>query len=154
MSAMSSQITSLTVVYSSVYSGADQRKHQSYASLAFVLGIHRWPVNSSHKGPVTRKIFRLMTSSWEVEMCATRGFLYYWWLRLFTVITLYVTLSLTSPKESNAISSSIEWLYYITNSSASGRDHFGWGLGQWEATLQCNVASHRLNPYLEWSLSS
>ena len=117
MSAMSSQITSLTVVYSSVYSGADQRKHQSYASLAFVLGIHRWPVNSSHKGPVTRKIFRLMTSSWEVEMCATRGFLYYWWLRLFTVITLYVTLSLTSPKESNAISSSIGWLYYITNAA-------------------------------------
>ena len=36
--------------------GADQRKHQSSASLAFVWGIHRWPVNSSHKGPVTRKM--------------------------------------------------------------------------------------------------
>ena len=33
------------------------RKHQSSASLAFVRGIHRWPVNSPHKGPVTRKIF-------------------------------------------------------------------------------------------------
>ena len=40
-----------------VYSGADERKHQSSASLAFVLGIHRWPVNSPHKGPITRKMF-------------------------------------------------------------------------------------------------
>ena len=57
MSAMASQITSLTIVYSSVYSGADQRKHQSSASLAFVRGIHRWPVNSPHKWPVTRKMW-------------------------------------------------------------------------------------------------
>ena len=41
MTAMAYQITSLTIVYSSVYSGADQRKHQSSASLAFVRGIHR-----------------------------------------------------------------------------------------------------------------
>ena len=57
MSAMASQITSLTIVYSTVYSGADQRKHQSSASLAFVRGIHRLPVNSLHKGPVTWEIF-------------------------------------------------------------------------------------------------
>ena len=57
MGAMASPITSLTIVYSTVYSGADQRKHQSYASLAFVRGIHRWPVNSPHKWPVTRKMF-------------------------------------------------------------------------------------------------
>ena len=56
MSAMASQITSLTIVYSSVYSGAEQRKHQSSASLDFVREIHRWPVNSPHKGPVTRKM--------------------------------------------------------------------------------------------------
>ena len=56
MSAMASQITSLTIVYSAVYSSADQRKHQSSASLAFVRGIHRWPVNSPHKWPVTRKM--------------------------------------------------------------------------------------------------
>ena len=59
MSAMASQINSLTIVYSSVYSGADQRKHQSSASLAFDRRIHRWPENSPHKGPVTRKMFRL-----------------------------------------------------------------------------------------------
>ena len=51
------QITSLTIVYSTVYSDADQRKHRSSASLAFVWGIHRGPVNSPHKWPVTRKMF-------------------------------------------------------------------------------------------------
>ena len=56
MSAMAFQITSLTIIYSIVYSGTDQRKHQSSASLAFVRGIHRWPVNFPHKGPVTRKM--------------------------------------------------------------------------------------------------
>ena len=57
MSPMAFQITSLTIVYSIIHSGADQRKHQSSASLAFVRGINRWPVNSPHKGPVTRKMF-------------------------------------------------------------------------------------------------
>ena len=57
MGAMAPQITSLAIVYSTVYSGTDQRKHQSSASLTFVRGIHRWPVNSPHKWPVTRKIF-------------------------------------------------------------------------------------------------
>ena len=57
MRTMASQITSLTIVYSTVYSGAHQIKYQSSASLAFVWGIHRWPVNSPHKWPVTRKIF-------------------------------------------------------------------------------------------------
>ena len=41
MGATASQITSLTIVYSTVYSGVDQRKHQSSASLVFVRGIHR-----------------------------------------------------------------------------------------------------------------
>ena len=57
MSAMASQITSVSIVYSAVCLGADQRKHQSSASLAFVRGIHRWPVNSPRKGPVMRKMF-------------------------------------------------------------------------------------------------
>ena len=56
---MATQITSLAIVYSTVYSDADQRKHQSSASLAFVRGIHRGPVNSPHKWPVTRKMFPL-----------------------------------------------------------------------------------------------
>ena len=57
MGTIASQITSHTIVYSTVYSGADQSKHQSSASLAFVWGIHRGPVNSPHKWPVTRKMF-------------------------------------------------------------------------------------------------
>ena len=56
MSLMASLITSLTIVYSIVYSGTDQRKHQSSTSLAFVQGIHQWLVNSPHTGPVTRKM--------------------------------------------------------------------------------------------------
>ena len=57
MGTMASQITSLTIVYSTIYSGADQRKYQSSAALAFVRWIHRGPVNSPHKWLVTRKIF-------------------------------------------------------------------------------------------------
>ena len=49
MGAMASQITSLTIVYSTVYSSADQRKQQSSASLAFVWEIYKWSV--------TRKMF-------------------------------------------------------------------------------------------------
>ena len=56
MGAAASQITSLTIVYSAFYSDTDQRKNQNSASLAFVRGIHRGPVNFSHKGPVTRKM--------------------------------------------------------------------------------------------------
>ena len=57
MGTIASQITSVTIVYSTVYSDVDQRKYQSSASLAFVRGIHRRPVNSPHKWPVTRKMF-------------------------------------------------------------------------------------------------
>ena len=63
MAAMASQITGVSIAYSNVCSAEDQRKHQSSTSLAFVGGIHRWPVNSPHngefpaQGPVTRKMF-------------------------------------------------------------------------------------------------
>ena len=57
MGAIASQITSPMIVFSTVYLETDQRKHQSSASLAFVRGIHRRPVNSPHKWPVTRKMF-------------------------------------------------------------------------------------------------
>ena len=64
MTTMVSHITSLTVVYSTVYSDADQRKHQSSASLAFVWGIHRDRWISRTKGQLRGKSFHLMTSSW------------------------------------------------------------------------------------------
>ena len=57
MGTMVSQITSLTIVYSTVYSGADQGKHQSSASLAFVRGNSRVTVYSPHKWPVMLKMF-------------------------------------------------------------------------------------------------
>ena len=64
MTTIVSQITSLTVVYSTVYSDADQRKHQSSASLAFVWGIHRDRWIPRTKGQLREKCFHLMTSSW------------------------------------------------------------------------------------------
>ena len=64
MSLMASQITSLTIVYSTSYSGVDQRKHQSSASLAFVWGIHRDRWIPRTKGQLRGKCFHLMTSSW------------------------------------------------------------------------------------------
>ena len=93
MGAMASQITSLTIVYSTVYSGADQRKHQSSVSFAFVWGIHRSPVNSPHKWSVIRKMLpfddvimwqiyipfaasNLFTSCWALKtlhICDYRG---------------------------------------------------------------------------------
>ena len=74
MGAIASQITSLTSVYSTVYLDADDRKHQSSASLAFVRGIHRGPVNSPHKWPVTRKMFPfddviMQCLSWHISNC-------------------------------------------------------------------------------------
>ena len=73
--AMASQITSLTTVHSTGHSGADQRKPQSSASLAFVWGIHRSPVNSPNKWPLTRKMlpfnFVIMDESinHQCQMC-------------------------------------------------------------------------------------
>ena len=63
MTTIASQITSLTSVYSTVYSDADQRKHQSSASLAFVWGIHRDRWIPRTKGQLRGKCFHLMTSS-------------------------------------------------------------------------------------------
>ena len=57
MGAIASQITNLAIVYSTVYSDANQRKHRSSVSLAFVRGIHRGSIDSPPKGPVTRKMF-------------------------------------------------------------------------------------------------
>ena len=58
---MGSQVTSLTVVYSTVYPDANQRKHQSSASLAYVWGIHRERWIPRTKGQLRGKCFHLMT---------------------------------------------------------------------------------------------
>ena len=59
ISAVATQLTGVSIIHSTVCSGAEQRMRQSSASLVFVMGIHRWPVNSPHRGPVTRKMFPL-----------------------------------------------------------------------------------------------
>ena len=66
MTTMASQITSLTVVYLTVYSDADQGKHQNSTSLAFVQGIHRDRWIPRTKGQLRGKCFHLMTSSWPI----------------------------------------------------------------------------------------
>ena len=69
MSAMASQITGVSIVYSIICSGADQRKYKSSASLAFVWVTNRWPVDPPHEGPVARKMFPfdgvIMILSWS-----------------------------------------------------------------------------------------
>ena len=73
MSAMASQITGVSIVYPTVCPGADQRKHQNSASLAFVRGI----VNSPQKGPVTRKMFPfddvILNKTLNCEIINTKG---------------------------------------------------------------------------------
>ena len=76
MGMIASQITSLTIVYSTLYSGADKTKHQNSASLAFVWGIHHWPVNSLHKWLVTWKmlpfddVIMIQNGQWDLSLAA------------------------------------------------------------------------------------
>ena len=95
MGGMASQITSLTVVYSTVYSGADQRWYQSSASLAFVRGIHRWPLNSPNKGPMTRRMFPFddiimfwcdIITRWGVQLWLLYVELLVWFLSLYLIL--------------------------------------------------------------------
>ena len=79
MTTMASQITSLTVVYSTVYSAADKKKHQSSTSLAFVWGIHRDRWIPRTKGQLRGKCFHLMTSSCQVVFGTVTTVYIFWW---------------------------------------------------------------------------
>ena len=113
MSTMASQIANITVVYSNVYPGADQRKHQSSVSMVFVWGIHRLPVNSSHKWPVTRNMFPFD----DVIMLSFLQF--YWWVFSFSQINISILSIVMSPStmliglisKKNAKSSSIKKMW-------------------------------------------
>ena len=85
---VTSQITSVSVVCWTVYSGADQRLHQSSASLAFVRGIHRWPVNSRTKGQSRWKCFHLMTLSCHLSL--VRPVRLFFQERLLMTLTCFV----------------------------------------------------------------
>ena len=104
MITMASQITSLKIVYSIVYSGADQRKHQSSASLAFVPGIHRGPVNSQHKWPVTWKMFPFddVIMYWCIYMLS-RVNPTFWYLLIF------LNRHHEHSKYRNILSANVEW---------------------------------------------
>ena len=69
MSMMASQITGISIVCSTVCTGADQGKHQSFASLAFIRWIHGWLVDSPHKGPVTWKVFPFNDGIKSLTVC-------------------------------------------------------------------------------------
>ena len=104
MGVLASQISSLTIVYSNVYSGADRRKHQSSMSLAFVQGIHRWPLNSPHKWLVTRKMLAfddvIMLSSVN-DLGITKQFQHVWYSRL--TIWQPLNISFSSMSEFNPV---------------------------------------------------
>ena len=106
MGAMAYQITSLTIIYSTVYSGADQRNPQSSASLAFVRGINRWPVNAPLKWPVTRKMFPFD----DVIMIA---YSYFWYL----AVMLWTWMEFT--KTNSQISLAKQYSHVITSTMAS-----------------------------------
>ena len=142
MGAIAPQITSLTIVYSTVYSDADQRKHQSSASLAFVRGIHRGPVNSPHKWPVTRKMFPFHdvimdgTSGSTVLMTKTATYQFFTKPRISTIVfnkndaewvSLYLSnilIWLLSPGLSDA--HLVIWLYMTTPTIFHLADRVGW----------------------------
>ena len=91
MGAIACQITSLTIVFSTVYLDIDQRKYQSSASLAFVRGIHRRPVNSPQMASNAENvsIWWRHHDSGEVGRSETHWFLCYCWIRFLMEITLY-----------------------------------------------------------------
>ena len=95
MSAIASQITGVSIVYSTVCSGLDQRKHQSSASLAFVRGFHQWPVNSLQKGQQRETCFHFMTSSCDTDSPVI--------MRSSSDICMYVYSHDSSKKANNTI---------------------------------------------------
>ena len=77
MTTMASQITSLTVVYSTVYSDADQRKHQKLRVTGLCVGNSPGLVNSPYKGPVMRKMFPFDDVIMLRKMCRKKVDWYY-----------------------------------------------------------------------------
>ena len=141
MGAIASQITSLAIVYPTVYSGADQSKHQRSASLAFVWGIHRGPVNSPHKLPVARKMFPFddvimffkITSPTPVKSCDCSNTSVASLIDKGTFVASHSTMNLNSPN-------------YV-------QQHFNWLTNEEEAFTRmvkpCILDAHPLN-FKQW----
>ena len=122
MNMMGSQITSVSIVCSTVGSCADQRKHERSASLAFVKGIHRSPLNSPHKRSVTRKCFHSMTSSCTAEILLHMklSLLKYFWFRSLLAVansnmSIEMSFSIDNDKSELGINHNIHEIYYSPN---------------------------------------
>ena len=113
MGVVESQIASLAIVYSTVYSGVDWRKHQSSASLAFVWGIHWWPVNSPHKWPVTQKRFPfddvIMTKPCAYSM-GPAAYYRIWQSFLLIILSLF-----RKTQNFRLLPSEKHWICYMTS---------------------------------------
>ena len=112
MGAMASELTRLTIVYLTVYSEIDQRKHQSSASLAFMREIHLWPVNFPHRWPVTQKMFP--SSSWYALCCGL--------LCVDTIHKRTDDITITKPNKTNrvhiifrSLSARLQYLQCVSN---------------------------------------
>ena len=129
MGAMASRITGVSIAYLNAYSGAYQRIHQSSASLAFVRGIHRWPVNSRLKWPVTRKMFPFDDGIMKESMQQT-----------WNIFVLYLLIIRYSDVILSTISSQINRVSIVCPNASSGanqRQH------QSPASLACVMRIHR-----------
>ena len=122
MDTIASQITSLTIVYSTVYSDADKRKYQSSASLAFVWGIHRRPVNSPHKWPVTRKMFPFddVIMVPDVVQVTKTHVIVLWLLPNLATLILCNIIQIHETTNTLSISDTRKSLHCITDFSISG----------------------------------
>ena len=135
MGAIASEITSLTIVYSIVYSDADKRKHQSSASVAFVWGIHRGPVNSPHKWPVTQKMFPfddvIMLITVSTDVAAQNG---------------AKTATGTALAKEDIFSSKYLWALNIQNSFSLISRH-----SKSLTKSRGNLSTNRVTIYIRWS---
>ena len=134
-STMASEITSVFTVYSIVCSGADQRKHQSPESPAFVWGIRRWPVNSPHKWPVTRKMH-----FFDDEIMI--HFMIVWWLQdtLSTLQDIFREINrwpVDSPPKWRVMRSFDVLLWIISKKFSNKQLTFGWSETPWCLCISC-----------------
>ena len=136
MTTKASQITSLMVVYSTVYSDADQRNHQSSTSQAFVWGNHRDRWIPRTKGQLRRKCFHLMTSSWKYGTDTWRVMEYFF----FIIIYMFLKQSLRGDYImnlswgcDNIINRQKCWLWILTSALLQ---FTYWSLSDWNEILE------------------
>ena len=146
MSTVASQITSLTIAYSIVYLIANQRKHQSFALLAFVRGIHQRPVDSPHKGPVTLKMFPFDdVIMWKLKVVT--------WRQLFHH-RLHCRLTLSNPPVPRVTMKFSSWQFLVISVFLNKKKHvhvYEQGHSQWEKMKLIVTASYETALLTIWA---